>query len=896
MSVRLRSVLRVALRLFHFVYFPDEFIVYSDTVVRVIFTMYYLPVMAVAVALTHSVLEAIVYSLIMPLVKELEFELTLDRENLQALLAFAYTLAAQTLPFLILGSTVVTAGHKFINGIGEAMVDAFSRVDEKDYPLFAARLEYLLQKRGRRQILVVSCITLLGIVGVVFYSNVFFSWARRDSDVLIASWTIIASQAMFVLYTVFGWRRWEGQKGDVNTTNVATERTVSAGSVSQVKIAKRKFAGGGSASEHLLKSTALHPFWQYFLNKWWRTTIHRIRHLSMEMVVCCGAYWFLSRGLDGLSLSVEVLLYLNLPHLFGFLVMSFAVAMSRVMQSLFWLRRHAEELPVVLCLVLPQQAAILLSLLYFKFQPLVVTLFACLSVLLWARGIQLRREFQTISPSGVLWRVVSTGARVPPHIAAVLEDAFERQHLVPSMVSLDLSLDLKAMTMTARNSVPQVIERIDQSKLTSSSSSRTLWSDVLKFFVFAFPRLVVMQSAAAYGGRRFRNVRILLRTVTMTLLLVFIGIVAGVVVQAAIPQLRPLPVKVDVSHDRLAIDHFLVKLTAYVSAHRPSDPQVSDLTATQNVDEKEEDYKNEGDLYPVVEALDAYPSLCKKTVHGVNVWELSWLSTIAYITNQTTVERITEFMNTHMHSDWSPLFPSTETLWWNGFIEFHSKRRNVSVVAVRGTDLTSFEDALQDINMFFEVALYQTLSSIVPGATLLPSSLVSDFIQLASGVDSLAMSGWVKGLLPRRDSETSAAAASRDYFLDVQHFTEGLKARPSPPRNVVLVGHSLGGAVAHLVGNKIGTRSVGFSSPGLVLSHKKFGVSLARLHQFATTIVSSHDIVPLIGGQGGELHHVECVAKRRELCHAMEFAVGALWHACPSIRSQYPGIRNVTLR
>ena len=46
------------------------------------------------------------------------------------------------------------------------------------------------------------------------------------------------------------------------------------------------------------------------------------------------AYCFLTRGpADALAYSVEILFYLNLPHMFGFMVLSLSVALTRCMQS-----------------------------------------------------------------------------------------------------------------------------------------------------------------------------------------------------------------------------------------------------------------------------------------------------------------------------------------------------------------------------------------------------------------------------------------------------------------------------------------------------------------------------------------------------------------------------------
>lgn len=311
--------------------------------------------------------------------------------------------------------------------------------------------------------------------------------------------------------------------------------------------------------------------------------------------------------------------------------------------------------------------------------------------------------------------------------------------------------------------------------------------------------------------------------------------------------------------------------------------------------------------------------------------------------------------------------------------------------------------------MFFEAALYQVLASIVPGAGILPTSLVADFIRVSSLTDVFSQGGYwdplnrlktvasssgedfhkvsdsvLKKLFSRRNKQKDSAdgtnidevvdeeesclnqkpkeeqleelrklvakkasslprvisstelgrvVSDRDYYLRVMRYTQSRMERmvkesvddeeakhPEPnqkskdPKDingapaatdqkiypvkvreqVIMTGHSLGGGIAHIVGIRLKLRSVAFGAPGIVLSHKKFGISdLKSVHSRTFTVASSNDIVPLIGWQGGEVHHVECVAKTSELCHVMEFMIGAIWHNCRTVRDRYPKLIDV---
>eukprot|EP00658_Telonema_sp_P-2_P085580 TRINITY_DN9789_c0_g1_i2.p1 TRINITY_DN9789_c0_g1~~TRINITY_DN9789_c0_g1_i2.p1 ORF type:complete len:360 (-),score=40.82 TRINITY_DN9789_c0_g1_i2:227-1306(-) len=276
---------------------------------------------------------------------------------------------------------------------------------------------------------------------------------------------------------------------------------------------------------------------------------------------------------------------------------------------------------------------------------------------------------------------------------------------------------------------------------------------------------------------------------------------------------------------------------------------------------------------------------------------------------------------------------------WQGFVDFYCPDRDTHVVSVRGTDLTSSLDMVQDINMFFEAAFFQVVSSVVPGASLLPTSLVTDFIKLSSLTDTVSessawsflassLSGAPPPVLPQphqhqstnthqpslpssgaphRGSGVTASKLSieREYYLQVLAYVERLQQQHQRTKDssskkkgrggkLLLTGHSLGGSIAHVVASRSGTRSIGFNNPGVVLAHKKFGIpDVSAIHRLTTSILATHDLVPLIGWQGGAMHHVECGAQMRELCHAMEFMVASLWRSCGSIRRRYPNITSI---
>ena len=60
------------------------------------------------------------------------------------------------------------------------------------------------------------------------------------------------------------------------------------------------------------------------------------------------------------------------------------------------------------------------------------------------------------------------------------------------------------------------------------------------------------------------------------------------------------------------------------------------------------------------------------------------------------------------------------------------------------------------------------------------------------------------------------------YFEPVLRYVQSIQGT----RNVVLVGHSLGGGVAKIVGAKTGIPALSLSGPGLKFTSYKYGITL----------------------------------------------------------------------
>ncbi|RNF04637.1 hypothetical protein TraAM80_04932 [Trypanosoma rangeli] len=860
--------LRYVLRLFRTALwdlcFPDEVTLYIDPIIRFIFTVYHLPPIALVLAITHSELERIVWVLIVPVAQEMEKQ-PYDSSRMTTFILGIYHIFLQILPYATLGVAVATFGHKVLHCFLEAMVDAHSTHHGKDYPLLATRLRFIMEYRQRYYVFLVIMFLLVTVVLSGLHTSLFVAWPAREPWTVSSAWCIIAMQTIFVIGSglshkalpphPFHWRRIMG--------------------IGDGKLAK------------------------FFCDTWWKSYVHYMRYIAIEMAVLLASITLFFRGpLYVLSSLVELVMYLNMPHLVGHTVMSMSTAIINMQRSLHWLKRHSDATLPVMLLTSPCQLSLVQAIYYFRNHHLTVALLIGVNVILIARVIDLVREFDVSEAGSVHWKYVGKDGLIPPQLSTLLEDVYETKLPQLEVVTLDLLIDIKDMKLHR----DEELVDLERKQIVEYGSAQSFLYNG-RFYAYTVPRLISAQSSGLFGGVQFRRVYVLLRMITSCCLLAFAALVCGLLFQAAFPQLRPWPVRVHASEDgsALTVDHIVVRMHFLSSQANvtPNLPLTSPVTASASA---AFEWRNTTSL-----GEDWYPSLCARTFYNISIWEISLLALTSYLFNDDEVSEMLNFMSMHMGSDWVvrerhgtdciTLDSFTEPTGWDGYYDFYSSKHDLSVIAIRGTDMTSFRDFLIDVNVFFDVVLYHLLSNIVPGAVILPSELIADLIRLASlpATTNREHETW-KTLTASQNKGPRLCETNnyrRDFFVDVYNHLGFVGNQPNPPKHVLLTGHSLGGAVASVIGSRMGIHAVSFSAPGISLSRKKFGLELQNIHHFVTRVTSSHDIFPMIGGTGGEEHHVECLAKTRELCHAMEFLVGTLWRSCGSIRARYPSIQSV---
>ncbi|CAJ1014852.1 putative Lipase (class 3) [Leishmania shawi] len=959
-------------------YFPDEFSFYLDTVVRFLFSVYYIPFLAMVFALTHAAIERIVWVLVIPVTQEMERR-PFSTSCVPTLVYGLGSIASHMTPFATLAVTVATAGHKVMNCVAEAMVDAYTTQRDMDYPLLRARLRFTVKKKSR----VVICGVVSASIAVAWvllcHTNAFVEWSGREPWATAAAWTVFVIQICFVLTTmlrevplenkalkgrrIFGLRDRRCHEEPtqlrndmevlpaadsppllqpVESTSLSQSSSMSVSSPLLVRRSagsgSRWTASGGSGDSpphhspsdanslataqastpamaenvpNLLGPSASQVFVTYVEDDWWRHHIHTMRYIGFFMVVFFTIGFAVARGpVFGLTSGVMILTSLNAPHLFGHMALSTSAAVTRTLRSYTWLLRHPDALLPILMIATPYQLLLINAFRCFRQHPLLCLMLVWVNMLLAARAIDLAREFDVTVNGSVLWKYADSGVSLPPALASVLEDVHEKQYHRPDVVSLDMLIDIRHMTILYAGGAKVHLKR---QAVTPPGTLRRYVCEY-HFYAYTLPRLLSLQSAGNFSGSKFRTTRVVLRFISMTLLLLYALLVSGLILQAAFPQLRPLPVRVTAAADNshLTFDHIVVRmhLLSQNASRRAAKANTSNSVLEGYLSGLPEAASSAFMWHNITSAdnEDFYPQLCTRQYGETSVWELALLAVAPYLFNVEEFNTMLRFLNAHMGSDWViqprhgascvPGDSNHQPTGWTDFYEVYSEQRDTSVIAVRGTDMFSFTDFLFNTNIFFEVVLYQLMTTLLPGTVVVPKDLIVDLLRTASlPADSYGdvYETWAE--LTRSGNHSLRRCQQnnfrRDFFADLYNHIAYVGSRPTHPRHLVLTGHSLGGAVAAIVAAQMRVKAVAFSAPGIALARKKFSLPLRSINENIMSVVSSNDIVPSVGEHGGEVHHVECLAATRELCHAMEFMIGSLWRSCSSVRARFPSIKDV---
>lgn len=267
---------------------------------------------------------------------------------------------------------------------------------------------------------------------------------------------------------------------------------------------------------------------------------------------------------------------------------------------------------------------------------------------------------------------------------------------------------------------------------------------------------------------------------------------------------------------------------------------------------------------------------CESKWQGLSLIDYALLAELAYFDQNDPKVPLSEVAKHFFPEKSGPAFEiKVQSLDYNHaqFFEAYSPELNVSVVAIRGTDVARVSDLIEDIKIWLEPIVLKALSLVFPTIRIWPDSTSSVVIE------------WLHETLQLFGLQQQA-----QYYRPLVEYVRAIKGR-----NVVLTGHSLGGGLARIVGALEKATSICFSPPGIAQSYRKFSVGAqaldrALLHEMSVSVIPEHDFVPMIDTQVGLIQLISCSTEGKALqlsCHMLEGTLCDLIKHCGDERGRF---------
>jgi len=238
-----------------------------------------------------------------------------------------------------------------------------------------------------------------------------------------------------------------------------------------------------------------------------------------------------------------------------------------------------------------------------------------------------------------------------------------------------------------------------------------------------------------------------------------------------------------------------------------------------------------------------------------------------YLSNMQNASLAARQMAEWFPADWRLQYRSTGGLGLPHFDHYIHLPTEMSVVIVRGTQTVG--DAIQDLYLWAPALILQSFTVIVPILRHLPPPVLRWLVELGSFEE------WI---------DIFSQPVGFGYQNPIREYV----AANCSLNRTILTGHSLGGAVASVVGVQTNLAVVAFSSPGISYSAKKFRLSEEHIttpRSRLLTVQPFSDPIAMVDAQLGEVQAIGC-ARHGIPCHYLSVTIEELLRTCGDSRGR----------
>ena len=220
---------------------------------------------------------------------------------------------------------------------------------------------------------------------------------------------------------------------------------------------------------------------------------------------------------------------------------------------------------------------------------------------------------------------------------------------------------------------------------------------------------------------------------------------------------------------------------------------------------------------------------------GLSITDMAFLADLAYKMNNKRLDPILNDYFKDRNISWDLVFENSKK---PSFFHVRNAENRVNIVSIKGT--SDSRDWFENVKIWNEIAIFQIIGFLI-STKILPDYFISKYVSFAAMFDYIF------------EHANSYWKVIDNYLVDMKNYTW-----IDHKEEYILVGHSLGGGLAKIIGSRNHLMSIGFSSPGDIYNHIKYNYTVKDVQKYTTTIGARNDPLMSLDSLGGLVFKIEC--------------------------------------